>query len=315
MAKPNVEILNRSPKPEIKNILNHYCYYIEEAVNFGTEILLWEFKQSKDQTVTSLLLFRQYLDILDSLSILVKNGSSDPCKLLLRSLFELNLSIHFISAKHTQHRAYSFLVFDIYNSLKELDRLDLQKQSGIQLSSKISSEKWIPDFGSKYDEISIQKERDRLTQLLKHPEYLIVHEEHDRVKNEKNSKGSLKYKKIEWYTLFEGVTNIESLAGILDKKTLYEVFYRHWSKSVHVTDIIRKKITQLDDEKVFIHPLREPTNLMFISRIACNLTINTFGHFVNACHEDKSDNYYSWEKEFVENYSDQLDHEYISTGL
>lgn len=310
MTKPQINFIDRTPPKNVKDVLNHYSYYINEAVNFGTNLLSWDNKDSLDKSPVSILLFRQFLDILDALSILVESGSSGSSKILLRSIYELNLFVHFISQKHTKERAIAYLVFDIFDHLKELDKLDTDLQPGIYIKNIISKEKWLKSFEHKHKVQEISDERNRLQELLKDPEFAVVLNEYDARKAELKFDKD-KIKKLKWYCLFEGATNIESLSKKLEKQTLYELLYRNWSKSVHVMDIFDDKGTMLDAEHIFIHPIREPTGLMLISKYACNLAINTFAYFVSISHQPRLHEYQAWQTSFIDKYSDQLDHEYI----
>ncbi len=314
MTKPHPDFINRTPSDGLQSILEHYSYYIKEAVNFGTQMLSWGNKDSKDQSAVSNLFFRQFIDILDAFSILVENGSSGSCKILLRSMFEINLFIHFISDSHTKERSYSYLVFDILDHIKELDKLDIQTDSGKQIKSKFLNEFWLNNVQTKHSTQEIQTERVRLEGLLNHSEFEIVLKEHDKIKVEMNNNSSA-IKKIKWYSLFGGANNIESLAKLLKKQTLYEVLYRNWSKAVHGVDIFKDKNTLIDDEHIFIHPIREPRGLMLLSRCACNLAVNTFGYYSFINHPLKQEEYAKWQNEFIEDFSDQLDHEYVQTKI
>jgi hypothetical protein len=42
--------------------------------------------------------------------------------------------------------------------------------------------------------------------------------------------------RVEWYSLYNGPRNLRELATYLNKKTLYDMLYRRWSKTTHVAN-------------------------------------------------------------------------------
>jgi hypothetical protein len=62
--KENGEILTREKDQNIQNILKRYSYYVEQAVNYGTHILLWAHKESRPELNVVKLYLRYFLDML-----------------------------------------------------------------------------------------------------------------------------------------------------------------------------------------------------------------------------------------------------------
>jgi hypothetical protein len=91
---PVPEILPREINDDhLREILTQLALGLEQAVNFGTHILKWlaEIDTSERHRTVFIMLLRQYLELLDAVSILVRQSSIDPCKILLRSMFEILL--------------------------------------------------------------------------------------------------------------------------------------------------------------------------------------------------------------------------------
>jgi len=74
MIDANDAVLDRAKDENIQNILKRYCYSVEQAVNFGTHLLLWEGDDSQSELTILKLMLRYFLDIVDSLSILIRAG-------------------------------------------------------------------------------------------------------------------------------------------------------------------------------------------------------------------------------------------------
>lgn len=305
-TNPAENMIERNPGTRVQNILDMYSSYLEEAVNFGTNLLLWKAEEYKDESPVSDLFFRNFLDLLDSLSILVGHGSREGSVIILRSVFEVNLSIHFICEKHTDLRAYSFLVVDTINQLNEIDRADRGTPRGKEVRANILKEGLIKNFDEKYNKEESEKEMAELKEYLTCPDFVKVIEEYERVKAVK------KGKPVKWYNLFDGKDSIELLAKSLNKHTFYEILYRRWSTAVHGVNVIRDKIIETEAGEMHLRALREPTGLMFVTKMACNFAINTFGYYVLSRHAKRIDEYKAWEDKFAKRYSADLDHEYIT---
>jgi hypothetical protein len=297
MINANGAVLDRAKDENIQNILKRYSYYVEQVVNFGTHLLLWEGDDSQSELTILKLMLRYFLDMLDALSILIRAGSGEASKSLLRSAFELNMSMHFIYSKHTRERADAFLIVDKFDRLKELEKLNSESLPYKQTKAEFIKEGIIKDFDGKIDSQLIKRQIQTIEEELKNSDYRGIVNEYERVKLLKK-----KQKKIYWYELFEGVDSIESMAKSLNKHTFYEVLYRKWSKTVHGNEIIKNKIHTDSNGISDLVPIRLPVGLALIAKFACGFAINTFGNYVINSYPTRFEEYEKWEKEFTDNY-------------
>ncbi|HEY5327390.1 MAG TPA: DUF5677 domain-containing protein [Mucilaginibacter sp.] len=302
--KENDEILIREKDQNIQNILKRYSYYVEQAVNYGTHILLWPYKEDRPELNVIKLYLRYFLDMLDAVSVLIKAGSAEPAKSLLRSAFEINLSIHFIYDKNTSLRADAFWVVEKINQLKELEKMNPKGKAYKQAKNNFSKESII-NFGSGINGKNIRAQIKEVEEYLKSPELQSAVDEYNRIKQGKSGK-------IYWYNLFDGVDSIESMARVLNKYTFYEILYRHWSKAVHGNNIMKDKIYFDRDGNSYLVPLRHPVHLAWTAKMACNLAINTFGYYVQRSYPERIEEYNNWQAEFTGDYEIDLGHEYIT---
>lgn len=301
-TEANDGMLDRSVDPKIRQILVAYASYLEEAVNFGTHLVLW--KGEEPELLVTKLMLRYFLEILDALSILIKSGSAEAGKSLIRSLFEINMYVDFIYQNHTANRAAAFLILIKYDQLKELEKMHHQTDRGKATKSSFQQENVIKDFVKTIDLQIVEKQLKDIEGYLKLPENKIAVDEYERMK--------LVRKNFQWYTLFEGATTLEGLARLLGKYTFYEILYRKWSKTVHGIDIIKEKLVQISDDEAYMRRIRQPENLAWISKMACNFAINTFSHFVQGSFPGRYTEYKVWEVRFIASYEIGLGHEYIS---
>ena len=121
MTQPVNEILPKQIDLGLQQILDDFSLNIDEVVNYGTHILKWLLDFSKgngDENLPLTMFFRDMLEKADSISILVKNSSIDPSKVILRSLFELHLFIEYLNEKYFTDRSMSFIVWHTKDKLK-----------------------------------------------------------------------------------------------------------------------------------------------------------------------------------------------------
>ena len=92
MSEPVKELLQREDIQPISLILDEYSKAIEEIVNFGSQILAWDLDalDGNEHDITASMMFRQYLELIDSISILIRRSSTDACKAILRNALEIS---------------------------------------------------------------------------------------------------------------------------------------------------------------------------------------------------------------------------------
>ena len=127
-------------------------------------------------------MLRYFLDMLDALSILIRAGSGEASKSLLRSAFELNMSMHFIYSKHTRERADAFLIVDKFDRLKELEKLNSESLPYKQTKAEFIKEGIIKDFDGKIDSQLIKRQIQTIEEELKNSDYRGIVNEYERVK-------------------------------------------------------------------------------------------------------------------------------------
>jgi hypothetical protein len=269
MTEPIFELLTRSEEqPDIEKLLIDFSSLIEESVNFGTHILKWELNEAigGDENVPVGLTIRHILDLLDSVSVLVRNSCADPCKLILRGALEAQLGLEFILQNDTKKRSLAFLVCNYHNDLKLLLKVKPGEQGYDQLLSKMKADRSIPK-GIKLPQFpNLENNIDNLKSLLAMPHYIQAEKEYQALMK----KG---IKNPNWFQLFNGPRNIEQLANTLKRHALYEVLYRGWSSSIHGTDVIKSKLHQTVDGNVEIIQLRHLKDVQMITQITVTLAI------------------------------------------
>lgn len=279
---------------ELTRTLSSFSDLIEETVNYSTHVFMWCFETERghDENVPIFMSYRHILELLDAISILMRQSCIDPCKVLLRAVFESTLSIEYILENNTIQRGMDFMVCYYHNELKHYRRWDPDDPMYAEFQSKLRSDKILGNWDS--SEIpDVKDEIDKRNRILELPRYRESEAEYQNLRRQgtRNPK---------WYSLHSGPSSIEKLAERLDRSGMYHILYRHWSTSVHGTDLIRGKISIDDEKRVNVHQIRLPTNAEEVTKFSVSfalLNINTFtDHF---CSHKKNENA-QWYKDNIQ---------------
>jgi hypothetical protein len=268
-TKPVVEMAVSDEK--VIRILRQWADGVQECVNFGTHVLEWCSESQilkEDCAIPVLLLFRHSLELLDSISILIAQGLADPCKILLRCLFESIMSIEYILQQDSEQRAMAFLV----GHLKDKRNWYLKTTPGSQeydyLVQAFQKDKLVKTPKTP-PQIKVTEAIQNLDRLLNKSKYCEAAKEYDRLKHDKKRTPN-------WYHLFGGPKNFEQLADRLCHSAFYEILYRSWSGPTHGTDVINKKISKGEQGFCSIIQIRFPSYSQTATILAITFSRHVF---------------------------------------
>jgi hypothetical protein len=225
--------------------------------NYGLAILknLGQAGPMESEHIPVVLSLRHTMELLEGISILIRNQLADPALLLLRGMFESVIQTLFILAKNTKNRGLSFLYFDLLNNIGWHEKLDPSSQKGKEFMAWMKKDTYLnsikfskpPDFDVRLSTLISQKNI---------PEYSKVHAEYEKQK--------LSGKKVKnWFSLFSGYQSIEQVAADIGLGGTYQIFYRHLSESVHGIGIVRGKFLA-EGGKGAIMDIRSPHNIQYV---------------------------------------------------
>lgn len=278
MTNPIREILPRESDPKVDQLLIKFSNLIDEFVNFGTQIFKWTIEESKgtDEQMPLLMFFRDMLEKADAISILVRNSSIDPSKVLLRSIFELNLYIGYLLEKNTEDRAMAFLVLDALRQKQMNINFNKEGPEFKRIRKLLEQDILISDPNFLDNLPSVKHKIELLNSLLNRDEYKRVMKEYERTKKIDNCNPA-------WYRLYNGPKTIQALAIYLKLPFLYEILYRRWSGSVHSSDIIHGKIIKKESlpklngkVNTEIVQIRLPKDAQEVTSNLLNLLLHTY---------------------------------------
>jgi hypothetical protein len=280
-VRPVPEVLSRKPNKELKKILDLYANSIDEIINFGTHLILWDInkkRDGKDYFIPSLML-RNIVELGDGISILIRKSSIDPAAIVLRSLFEATLGLLYLLEEDEKRRAHCYMVSIKKKELKLYEKFLSQQQPYKQLSSEL-----------KLDPNSLRSRIDNIQKLFKKPLFKEASEEYDSIHQKERRAPN-------WYYLYGGPRDIQRLAKRLDKSMEYEFIYRKLSEHVHSNGEM-KALVFTGEGYANVIQIRdfEQTKDVFSYTISCLL--EAFKKIVDARLEEKTVEFNGWYKQF-----------------
>lgn len=274
MTKPVKEVIPREIPENIKETINLFADTLEEVVNFGSHLLIWDDnpKTQGEENVAPTMLYRHFLDLIDSLSILIRHSCGDTSKLLIRGALEVVFAIEYLFEKDTHDRSMAFLVVDILSQIKTIKKYNSRTKEGEQLYKIFEEEKLITDIKLE-EEFNLEQSIADKESVLRLPQFQKAYKEYERLKR----KGE---RDIKWYRFFNGPRNIQELAKYLKKGTFYELLYRKWSGATHGSDIYLGKLTPNDTGEVSIVQLRFVRDVQEIAKYSMILSLMVMRLFI-----------------------------------
>lgn len=254
MTQPVHHILNRDPLGrQLAEVLARFANGLEETANFGS-IILSQFAglgTTRRHPIVFAMLLRHYLELLDAVSILVRESSIDPAKLLLRSMLEILFALKYMLESDSELRASSFIVAHV----KKVS-LEFRKMTPAQVQTYPS---WASDLAELESELK--------------------YDEHSQALNEYERLSSLGKGNYPWHSYFGGPRTIQDLAKHLNLSELYDTLYRQWSGLLHAQDIFSNRVDSAPEGGTLIVQIRFPRDLQEVTAHAFNMSIELFRVF------------------------------------
>lgn len=278
--------------PDIKRILDHISSLIEEIVNRASHVFRWglDIVSTGDENVPGFLMYRNIFELIDSISVLIRNSCVEPCNIILRSLFESYLNFLYLFEKDFKIRGMDFLVCYRHNEIKSLGRFDPKEELYARFREKKAKDRIARDIPQK-DVPDIDKRLLTRRRIFDLPSYKESRDEYERYKASHKGK-SPKH----WYAMRGGPGDLYQLAERLELPALYDVLYRSWSELVHGTDIIKDKFSIEGPGLASFVQLRLPSDAPSVAVMACTIGLSIMRTFTNHYMPDKAKDNAEWYK-------------------
>jgi hypothetical protein len=150
-TKPLIEFIPRGiENSDIKPVLEHLTSLIDEIVNYGSHVFRWGIDSIRDgdENMPALLMYRHIFELIDSISVLVKNSSIEPSNIILRSLFESYLNYEYLFERDLKSRGLDFLVCSRHKEILSLRRFDPKDEMHAQYEALKARDKISKDIPS-----------------------------------------------------------------------------------------------------------------------------------------------------------------------
>ena len=262
--------------------MNQVIYYGSHLVEFDTKVE----REGKDNNVPTLFL-RNILEISDSISILVRQSSIEPTKILLRSLIENSLALAYMLEKNEKQRALSYMVFITNEQIKHYSKFMNNEPSSNQFKIQLEKDNLKTDFGKFFDHPNFRQVIKSKKSMLAQEQFQEIQEEYLRTK--RNNHGRVKT----WYSLFDGPKNIFELAEYLKKTIRYEFFYRKYSQTVHAQDIF-KGMAHVEEDFAQIIQIRNFKDSQPVIQTAISTLLEILTNFIDKRIPDKKNDFTEW---------------------
>jgi hypothetical protein len=250
-----------------KQNLSRLSSLIEGFTKVGLEMLenTINTKEILKNDLASFLLFRQTLEMGDALSILVKAGSINASKPLVRTLLECYFQLAYLLNDKEEQKAIQFLYHYERRKKEYYENLAFPHKGGSYFE-KLKRDKYLRN-----DDISIEQKKKyqenikNIEKILNEEGNKIIAEEYVRTENKKSKgntgkKGNVSY----WYELFNGPTSVEGISIELDESGLYQFIYRNCSSYAHGEDIVHSNLVPYDEVSFKISALRDLRQLTIV---------------------------------------------------
>ncbi len=120
-AKPEF-LLSLDEHTEYQKHLSLLGDVLSELVAYGTQVVDWQTSINADsetcyQYRAKYLLTLHFIEQVDALSALARAGVSNPCKVILRAMFEAYLSIAYLYQSDSNRRGKAYIVCNAQDNL------------------------------------------------------------------------------------------------------------------------------------------------------------------------------------------------------
>jgi hypothetical protein len=289
------DFLGTDIDPKVLEQFRQWEIYLNKISYFSGEMFCEILRKNLggDDSLPIIMLFRNSIELVGSISSLLINLYSEPAKIILRTLLESTLYIEYLTLKDSKRRSLSFLICQYHEKLNGYKKFNMKTQQGKQFDKQLEEDEFLKGYEFK-DQKLLQSHIENLESLVKLELYSKVEREYRRLKNLNPRR------KPVWYEFFGGPKSIEKLAYELKLGSIYEIIYRSLSKGSHGTGVIDGYISAGEKESITnFSQIRFPYSAQFVCQFTITLSIRIMRHIIK---------YYlpQWDSKFKEFYKKEI---------
>lgn len=309
--RPHKMMLDREDaRAQVGEYLEPQINLFESLTNYGTNLIVRLIHTKKDRDLSDAIavgvFLRQVVAMLDSFTVLLKEGATHSAYLTARSAFEASLFLEWILIENLDGKAKAYYVHCLRDERKWAVR-GVRDQQGAQEFAELLTGYDIDIHRTRPKaEEQAKAKIEELDRILGQDELAATNTKFDQVR------GKRRYDP-HWYELF-GVRSIRALAVQLQRVAEYEVFYSKGASIHHASnygDHFRFK-----DGQIRVKSLRHLENATELVNFTGQVALHTFAlclrHYRPSELQAFSRKYAtSWREAYLGvptfNYSDNLD--------
>ncbi len=254
----------------LSDYLNITSNKIDLLINFGSWLFMWCSKDerlSNEDKIVCLVILRRALEIIDSISILVKHSSIDVCKVLLRSLIELLFEFEYLVKEDSTRRSKCYIVWYMNQMIELKKSLDPESKEGQRFYAAVKSDKYMHNFNPKKP-ATLDIEIENISEFL---------EEHKEINEEYRKTQTESKRNFPWYAMYDGPNNAFELSKQIQLNGFYEYLFRHLSKTTHNTDLFQGVLNESKVEnQIGVIQIRSPMDLNFVMTYTITFTLGLY---------------------------------------
>ena len=249
LAKADAKETIETASPLLQELVNYATYAFQRCQTSSTG--------RQDEDLPILTLYLHIIEMTDGIEVLISQSCPIPAIPLLRSSFEAQLAIDYITATQYGQRSFAWLVAYVHQRLNQYEMFDPSSQRGKQFLSALTED----GFG-RFMKLPSMPDLPRavknLRSLVSKPDYQAVETEYQRLKKTRGREPC-------WYSLFGGPSSLRELAKSVSRPAQYDFLYRYWSAVTHASDLSRFLARTEEGARGF-RPLR---NHRVMAQVAC----------------------------------------------
>lgn len=297
-TQPNDNLIVRKiDNPNLGNILNDLSSLIDEVVNYSSNIFAYVINIPFAGThhIVAFSLFRRFIELLDSISILIKNSCISPAKILLRSLFEILLFFEYLIEDRNLYelRAYDYLFF-------------LKKKDIYLYRRFIKGDPLYNEYIKKFDNDNLLKKPimptsksdiNRIREIVRKKQKILNNNIYYQrsLNSYKDYEISKKRKPKWWFNLHDGPNDIYDLAKKMRREAQYEILYKNFSGYVHGISDIEEHI-EIENSQVSFPQIRLPRDVQLVVNLSVSFGLCFLKNIIDFYAKEKLIEFCQWYK-------------------
>lgn len=265
-----------NPHPETnQDLLDSHSDLLNDIVNTGLNII----KQDNDSEdwidhTPPTMQLRNFVELVDSISVLIRKSCPDPAKHILRNALETSFLIQFLLQDNQREKFKAFIVSNIMEHKEVTNRLIQNSNSNAIINGANTS----------------------FEEIINHYNNLLHSDELKEIYDRQLSLKTTKRGKTYWYQIFKGINSIRDIAKSINQEEMYVKVYSSLSAATHSSDVISGRMKGNRDGYAIIKQIRLPENATTVTNFASIIAVDLYDKYAEKRTPAFINEYLHWRK-------------------